>query len=226
MDILTVVMATVKIPAMNDHTLSELAALTGIPARTIRYYIGQGLLPPAATAGRGARYPAVALARLRLIARMRDEHLPLAEIRRRLGQLGDAEVELLAAEPAVEPPAGSALDYVRAVLGQAPAAGRTAERPAAYAAVPGAAPPAPGPGEPGEGLVEVAPNFLRMASGAFLGVAAAPMPKGRQAERSHWERIVLGEGIELHVRRPLSRRENRLVERLIAFADQLKGEQS
>lgn len=220
-------MATVKIPAMNDHTLSELAALTGIPARTIRYYIGQGLVPPAATAGRGARYPAVALARLRLIARLRDDHLPLAEIRRRLGHLDDAELERLAAEPAVAPPAGSALDYVRAILDLEPAASRAAERPAAYAPAPAATSSAAEPDPRGEqptGPVHGA-VFMRMATGAFLGTAEAPPPKGRQAERSHWERIVIEEGIELHVRRPLSRRENRLVERLIAFADQLKGEQ-
>ena len=44
-------------------------------------------------------------------------------------------------------------------------------------------------------------------------------------ERATWERIVLGTEIELHVRRPLSRRDNRIVERLVAFARQLQEEE-
>jgi hypothetical protein len=45
-------------------------------------------------------------------------------------------------------------------------------------------------------------------------------------ERSAWERISLGPDIELHVRRPLSRRDNRQVDRLIAFARQLQEEEA
>jgi hypothetical protein len=40
-------------------------------------------------------------------------------------------------------------------------------------------------------------------------------------ERSQWDRLVLGPNVELHVRRPLSRLEQRRVERLIAIARQV-----
>jgi hypothetical protein len=44
------------------------------------------------------------------------------------------------------------------------------------------------------------------------------------AVRSQWDRIALTPDVELHVRRPLSRPDNKRVERLIAVARQiLKG---
>jgi hypothetical protein len=46
--------------------------------------------------------------------------------------------------------------------------------------------------------------------------SASPVP-----ERSQWERLALGPNIELHVRRPLSRPEQRKVERLITIARQV-----
>jgi hypothetical protein len=43
-------------------------------------------------------------------------------------------------------------------------------------------------------------------------------------DRSQWERLQLGPDIELHVRRPLSRLEQRRVERLITIARQVLHE--
>ena len=49
--------------------------------------------------------------------------------------------------------------------------------------------------------------------------AAAPEPPTPPgAARSTWERIALAPDIELHVRRPLSRSQNKLVDRLIQYA--------
>ncbi len=59
---------------------------------------------------------------------------------------------------------------------------------------------------------------------AAMSAPGGSTPKPVAGERSQWERIALTPDIELHVRRPLSRRDNRLVERLIAFARQLQGE--
>ena len=53
---------------------------------------------------------------------------------------------------------------------------------------------------------------------------AAPQPPS--IERSQWERLSLGPNLELHVRRPLGRLEQKRVERLITIARQvLKEEQ-
>ena len=58
---------------------------------------------------------------------------------------------------------------------------------------------------------------------AVLAKAGSPMrspssPLSGSSDRSQWERIRLDDDIELHVRRPLSREQNRLVERLLAEA--------
>ena len=71
----------------------------------------------------------------------------------------------------------------------------------------------------------------------FAGTATATRPQARQtipprtaglpaAERSQWERIVLSADVELHVRRPLSREQNRRVDRLIEQARDVFKEDS
>lgn len=54
------------------------------------------------------------------------------------------------------------------------------------------------------------------ASQAQTLLTSPPPPATR--DRSHWERIPLTDGIEIHVRRPLSRADNRSVERLLDAA--------
>jgi DNA-binding transcriptional MerR regulator len=61
-------------------TLAELSEASGIPARTIRFYIARGLLDGPLKAGRGAVYTAEHLARLEKIKNMQAEGRMLAEI--------------------------------------------------------------------------------------------------------------------------------------------------
>jgi DNA-binding transcriptional MerR regulator len=95
--------------------LKALSALTGVSARTVHFYVQQGLLPPPEGAGRASRYTAVHLDRLRLIRRLQEQHLPLAEIRRQVETLTDVELRRLSAE-VPQPRAKSAADYIRQVL--------------------------------------------------------------------------------------------------------------
>ena len=74
-------------------TLAELTEAADVSARTVRYYISEGLLPPPEGAGPSSVYTAGHLARLRLIQRLKAAYWPLKEIRRRLAGLSDAEVE-------------------------------------------------------------------------------------------------------------------------------------
>jgi DNA-binding transcriptional MerR regulator len=169
-----------------EYTLSELAKLSAVSARTVRYYIQSGLLPAPVGAGPAARYTEAHLDRLRLIRKLQSSHLPLAEIRRRIESIPDDRIAAVADSVADEPPADSALDYISGLLRPAPAA-----RAAFVAETPPAA------------------------------AAAAPTT---EPERAQWERISLDPDIEIHVRRPLSRIQNKRVERLISIARQLLEE--
>jgi DNA-binding transcriptional MerR regulator len=203
---------------MSEHTISELSALSGISVRTIRYYLAQGLVPTADKEGPATRYPEATLARLRLINRLRDAHMPLAEIRKQLLALSDDQVLALAGTPVEPEPAGSALDYVRSVLG--------GSRPE-LTPLPPAAPAALAMPVPASEVPEPRRMLLRRASidAPSADAAAAPDDTPSFGQRSQWERVAITSDIELHLRRPLSRRDNRLVERLLAFARQLQEDQ-
>jgi DNA-binding transcriptional MerR regulator len=86
------------------YTLRELSEATDTPARTLRYYVEQGLLPAPPRRARGTRYPEETLRRVQLIKRLRAAHFPLAEIRERLAVMSDADVaDALARRGATEP---------------------------------------------------------------------------------------------------------------------------
>jgi DNA-binding transcriptional MerR regulator len=213
---------------MPDYSLAELVALSGIPSRTIRYYIAEGLIPSPGRDGPGTRYPDTTLAKLRVIAKLRVANQPLSAIRQTLESLGDDELMAAARTSPLPSPADSALDYIRTLLGEGPtqaiqpsprlmARSMSDAEPLVAVPSPMASPAAPLPGAP--------PPPLPAAPATQAALQIEPStPSSTISERSQWERIALVPGIELHVRRPQSRRENRMVERLIAFARQLQGE--
>jgi|ERR1041385_6848836 DNA-binding transcriptional MerR regulator len=65
-------------------TLAELADASGIPPRTVRFYIARGLLEGPEVAGRGATYGPGHLERLQKIRRLQQRGLTLAAIAREL----------------------------------------------------------------------------------------------------------------------------------------------
>jgi len=108
------------VPDDERYSLTELADLAGVTPRTVRYYLAQGLLPAVGQTGPGAKYDERHLTRLRLIRRLQTEHLPLAEIRRRMDDLTDDQIRDLVGAGETAPPRESALEYLRAVLGGGP----------------------------------------------------------------------------------------------------------
>lgn len=172
------------------YKLSELCDLAGVTTRTVHYYIQQGLLPPAASLGSKASYDRGHLLRLQLIRRLQKEHLPLAVIRERLAGITDEAVEQLGLQPeeATEEGNAPALDYIRRVLGGS-------RRPDALPHLPTAA-----------------TDSSSSEDNPTHSVAAA---RQLSWDRSQWDRIALTPDVELHIRRPLSREQNRQVERLI-----------
>ena len=74
-------------PLPHRYTMADLEAESGVTARTIRYYISQGLLQPAYGRGPTAVYDAEHLLRLQYIQQLKDERLPLGEIKEHLNNL-------------------------------------------------------------------------------------------------------------------------------------------
>jgi DNA-binding transcriptional MerR regulator len=108
-------------PVEKSYLISELAEEAEVTIRTVRYYVAEGLLPAPQGGGRAATYDDNHLARLKLIKILKDEFLPLQEIRALLSGLDDrAVVELLAekqAQPAPPLPApNSAKAYLQTLL--------------------------------------------------------------------------------------------------------------
>lgn len=73
-------------------TIDDLTAGAGVTVRTVRYYIGEGLLPPPLGAGPGTRYTREHLDTLLLIGALKDRYLPLREIRRQLQGMDAAAI--------------------------------------------------------------------------------------------------------------------------------------
>jgi len=223
------------VPADERYALSELADLAGVTPRTIRYYLAQGLLPAVGPSGPGSKYDDRYLARLRLIRRLQAEHLPLAEIRRRLDELSDDDIRELAGSSEPAAPGDSALEYLRGVL-----AGPPTMKPRRF---PGVSVPLPmrvlalrdapiaaSRYEPGS-VPEFSPPGVADAPAPYASPPMVPpsflpsMPPASPMERSQWDRIAISPDVELHIRRPLGRAQQKQVDRLVAIARELLEEE-
>jgi DNA-binding transcriptional MerR regulator len=203
----------------DTYDLHELSAAAGVTPRTIRYYVQQGLLPSPGTRGPGTRYDRAFLDRLQLIRRLQRQHLPLAEIRRRLEDLDDDGVREALGAPPEQTTASSALEYVRDLLTRQ--AARTVTEPPMVAGSP--PPPTPAPAEAKLGRSTFGGIFRHVMPAEPTQMAQAAQQS--RSTRSTWDRIPLAPDVELHIRRPLSREQNRQVERLIEAARDLFAEE-
>ena len=175
-----------------EPSLADLAAASGIEARTIRSWVAQGLLAAPLTRGPAARYPADTLERVLAIRTMRDVlGMPLAEILKELLVASPDQIRAharrargLPQAPLSSPllpsaaPTSTALDYI----GQLRAKAAAAETPA-FPQAPSAAPP---PAQGFEALEQ------RLGQGR-----AEPARKARAEE---WLRIPITPDIEFAVR--------------------------
>lgn len=75
-----------------SYSLKELCRFVGITERTVRYYIKEGLLPPPNGSGPFSRYSYEHWLRLLFIRRLKEEFLPLNEIKKVLS--GQSLVQL------------------------------------------------------------------------------------------------------------------------------------
>jgi hypothetical protein len=131
-----------------------------------------------------------------LAQRLRTENVTLGEIAKRLSGIPDEELEQLLAGgvgAAQQKGRGSAADYAAAALSS-------------------------------RGMFTSALQ-QRMAghSTTRSQQVLAATTSQRAGARAHWERITLSDGVEIHVRRPMNREENRLLERLLEEAERIFG---
>ena len=169
--------------------LAELSDRANVSVRTVRYYIQQGLLPSPEARGPGAHYGPEHLDRLNLIRQLQREHLPLAEIRRRLEHLSAQEIRELLEQSKTRAPS-AATDYIRSALAES---------------------------QPAYESSAAAMHFRQIVKKSAVSPSpslSAPL----QIARSQWDRIVLAPDVELHIRRPLAREQNKQVERLLEAA--------
>lgn len=186
-----------------SYSLTELADAADVSTRTIRYYISEGLLPPPVGAGHASRYTSEHLSRLRQIAALKAQYLPLKEIRNRLG---DPPLP-----PALPPHERSQRSSARDYL-------RTLRRP----------PAVPGPllHEEDAGITYsyAAPMAAPMMSPPEASEAVeAALPPEELAEDLAppgplWRRIPIGDSAELVIADDLFRRKREKVEWLIRWA--------
>ena len=89
--------------------IGQLAAASGVTRRTIRYYVAIGLLPPGVGTGPRRFFSEHHLHRLTVIRQLKDQFLPLDEIKRRMADWSDdtiadkAQPEVLLPAPPPRP---------------------------------------------------------------------------------------------------------------------------
>jgi DNA-binding transcriptional MerR regulator len=177
------------------YTISELAQAANVTTRTVRYYVAEGLLPPPDSSGRSASYGEEHLERLELIKLLKEEFLPLSEIKSLLEGLDDEAVRELLTQRRPEPPKPepeTAKAYLQTLLDppKSPSLMRQVVAAKADSGTPSM------------------PQARPAVAGARSGPSAQRSPvahDGERAETAHeyatiWQRYALHPDIELHVR--------------------------
>ena len=193
------------LPEPEDLDLAELARAADVTPRTVRYYVQQGLLPSPGTRGPGTKYDRGMLDRLQLIKLLQREHWPLSKIREHLESLDEDGVQRELRHLPVPATSASALKYVRGLLGRDPRATGKSARHRAH------------------------DLFSEQTHAELREPSAKPAPRAPvgkwQMTKSTWERIRLSHDVELSVRRPLTREQNKRVDRLLEAARQIFAEE-
>ncbi len=182
-------------------TIEELAERAETSVRTIRFYIAEGLLPGPGGRGKAASYSSEHLLRLRLIRRLAEQRVPLAEMRALLARLSPEEEQALLKEEeeramqreqAAQSP--SPKEYLATLLHQA----RAARQPPISA-------PKPVPAAPATSVPSV-------------GIYPWPVNALPRQPADVWQRWELAPGVELYVRVDAADQQRRLIERLLWVA--------
>jgi DNA-binding transcriptional MerR regulator len=221
-------------------TIQELADRAAVTTRTIRYYVEQGVLPPPGR-GRPSEYTGEHLRLLDLIRRLKEQYLPLEEIRDMLHRLTPDQVEefLDRTAPSERTPGAqdSAADYIAQVLNRGALRSQLKEQappappPAQPAAAPAPLPPAPLPQRPVAAVPQEAPRRTGHRVPATPDRGFPPNARSESAghqqasagEERTWQRVTLAPGVELHYEPEAPAAERQSIRKLIQAARTILG---
>jgi DNA-binding transcriptional MerR regulator len=189
--------ASPETPSAQTYSLKEVATQVGVELRVLRSWMGSPYrILRGVGRGSGARYSQHFFDRAKLTQRLRTENVTLGEIAKRLSGIPDEELEQLLAGGVgamQQKGRGSAADYAAAALSS-------------------------------RGMFTSA---LQQRMAGHSATRSQQVPAATTSQRAgarvHWERITLSDGVEIHVRRPMNREENRLLERLFEEAERIFG---
>lgn len=201
---------------MNDKlTLEDLVNMSGLPLRTVRFYMQEGLLPGPDTRGKNARYTEEHLQRLEWIQRLKEHYRPLREIRILLNNMTPVEIKaLLEGQDKMQEylsnikgegedvsskftDAHSALDYIRGIEGKSPTI-QDISRPSL---------------DPKGSLsAPVSPSSGKRVHRSSPSLDHFP---------ESWQRITISDGIELNLRMPIRSEDEVKIDELIALTRRL-----
>ena len=213
-------------------SLAELVGAADVSVRTVRYYIGEGLLPPPAGAGPGSSYGQAHLDRLRLIQRLKAAYLPLKEIRRRLAGLSDDDVRalLVSAEERMPATTDDAMSYDASLAGareylallESGARYHTEPLELPLSSSVGAA-ASPLPADARRDRAPAARSGGPRAAGVVHARREPPRAQPEGKSRRHWHRITLGDEAELVISDRVYGRHRDRVDWLVRWARKVFG---
>lgn len=198
----------------SEYWISELAALAGVSARTIRYYIQEGILPQPEIRGKYAVFTDEDRNRLKLIQRFKEAYLPLNRIRELLNELDDRQIVSLLEEFDQDPV--SALSSLQAlpVLKQPPGQPNptlsldkaTFREGSAVEYI-----------QQLRGKKQIHEESPSLYPYVFPSPADSSLPPTEE-----WQRLILAPGLELHVRQPVSPRLQQWIDQILRLVKQDK----
>ena len=196
------------------YWISDLAEITGVSPRTIRYYIEEGLLPSPELQGKYAVFDDEYVERLKLIKYLKDAYLPLREIKMRMDQWNIEEIRrlvraftqdpfLAAREAGLATPSPASKDQVHESAASYLNRLMTSQQDQTEARQNRQSRPKP-----------VTDNIFQKLQVEYLKSASEP---GQEC----WQRFRINEGMELWVRQPISNEVQLKLDSFIEQADRL-----
>jgi len=181
---------------LEEFWISELADRTGVSTRTIRYYIEEGLLPQPEVRGKYAVFTTEYLLRLRLIKILKDTYLPLKEIKALLDTLDSAQISEYLDKYDRDPAGTLASLQLLPARSQAPVIKESA--------------------------LEYITRLRSKTEDDHLSRTVNPQTSASgtvhtqvKTKKETWLRIEIKPGIELHVRQPLTSKDQQLIDLLL-----------